>query len=158
MRANHPLHSRHAQLAAAACLLASHAGMAADPPVAVVKVVLGEVRILRAGEPVPAVVGSDLLSGDELLTGPSGAVGFTFSDESQLSLGPASRYRIQHYRFDATTHEGEFHGRLGQGSLGVISGKLARQSPDAVKVETPLSVLGVRGTEFLIEVAPGGIE
>jgi hypothetical protein len=137
--------------------LSQHA-RADEAPVAVVKTLSGEVSIVRAGASLPAGVGSDLLLGDELLTGPTGAVGFTFTDESRLSLGPASRYRIERYSFDAGTHEGEFRSRLARGSLGVISGRLAKQSPEAVKVETPLSVLGVRGTEFLIEVDPEGLQ
>jgi hypothetical protein len=33
-----------------------------------------------------------------------------------------------------------------------VSGKIAKQSPDAMKVRTPASVLGVRGTEFVVKV------
>jgi hypothetical protein len=39
---------------------------------------------------------------------------------------------------------------LKRGTLAVVSGKLAKQSPDAMKVRTPAAVLGVRGTEFLV--------
>jgi len=152
-----PLAVRITLLALPAFAITAGPCRAAEAAVAVVKVLSGEVSIERAGGSNPARVGSDLLPGDEVVTGPEASVGFTFTDESQLSLGPASRYRIERYRFDAGTHEGEFRGRLARGSLGVISGKLAKQSPDAVKVETPLSVLGVRGTEFLIEVDPEGL-
>jgi hypothetical protein len=34
----------------------------------------------------------------------------------------------------------------------MVSGKLARQSPDAVTVRTPSTMLGVRGTRFVVEV------
>ena len=56
------------------------------------------------------------------------------------------------YRFDTTTHQGQFDATLSKGSLAVVSGKIAKQSPDAMKVRTPASVLGVRGTEFVVEV------
>ena len=42
-----------------------------------------------------------------------------------------------------------------RGTLAVISGKLSKQSPKAVKFSTPSTVLGVRGTEFVIEVGDG---
>ena len=71
---------------------------------------------------------------------------------SVVSLGPNSRYSIERFRFDTTTHQGEFASRLGRGSLAMVSGKLAKQSPDAVTVRTPSTMLGVRGTRFVVEV------
>jgi hypothetical protein len=35
-----------------------------------------------------------------------------------------------------------------------VSGKLAKQSPEAMKVKTPAAILGVRGTEFLVRTGP----
>jgi hypothetical protein len=32
----------------------------------------------------------------------------------------------------------------------VISGRLAKASPDAMTVRTPTAILGVRGTEFVV--------
>ena len=43
-----------------------------------------------------------------------------------------------------------FESSLQKGTLAVVSGKLAKQSPDAMKVRTPAAILGVRGTEFLV--------
>ena len=42
-----------------------------------------------------------------------------------------------------------------RGTMAVISGKLSKQSPSAVQFRTPSSILGVRGTEFVIEVGDG---
>jgi hypothetical protein len=38
----------------------------------------------------------------------------------------------------------------------VISGKLAKANPDAVRFSTPTTTLGVRGTAFIIEVGGNG--
>jgi hypothetical protein len=35
----------------------------------------------------------------------------------------------------------------------VVSGKIAKQSPESVRFSTPTTTLGVRGTEFVIEAA-----
>jgi hypothetical protein len=35
-----------------------------------------------------------------------------------------------------------------------VSGKIAKQSPDAMKVRTPSTILGVRGTEFVVRAVP----
>ena len=37
-------------------------------------------------------------------------------------------------------------------SLTIETGKIAKQSPEAMKVRTPATVLGVRGTEFVVFV------
>ena len=40
------------------------------------------------------------------------------------------------------------------GTLAAVSGKIAKQSPGAMKVRTPSAVLGVRGTEFAARTEP----
>ncbi len=41
---------------------------------------------------------------------------------------------------------------IGVHSLAVISGQIAKSRQDAMKVRTPTSLLGVRGTRFIVEV------
>jgi len=97
-----------------------------------------------------AAVGSVVQQGDLVITGADGSVGITFRDNSLLSVGPDSVLSIDRFVFDSTTHQGAFESSLKQGTLAVVSGKLAKQSPDAMTVKTPAAILGVRGTEFLV--------
>ncbi|HUP33922.1 MAG TPA: FecR domain-containing protein [Candidatus Limnocylindria bacterium] len=115
-----------------------------------IKVAKGAVQVERAGQQVPATVGAVVQAGDVVVTGPDGSVGITFLDNSLLSAGPNSVLAIDRFTFDSTTHQGSFESSLRKGTLAVVSGKLAKQSPDAMKVKTPAAVLGVRGTEFLV--------
>jgi hypothetical protein len=115
-----------------------------------IKVSRGAVQIERAGQRTPAVVGAVVQAGDVVTTGADGAVGITFLDNSLLSAGPNSVLAIDRFAFDSTTHQGSFESSLRKGTLAVVSGKLAKQSPEAMKVKTPAAVLGVRGTEFLV--------
>lgn len=115
-----------------------------------VKVSRGAVLIERAGQKMPAPVGAVVQAGDVVTTGADGAVGITFLDNSLLSAGPNSVLAIDRFAFDSTTHQGSFESSLRKGTLAVVSGKLAKQSPDAMKVKTPAAALGVRGTEFLV--------
>jgi len=85
-------------------------------------------------------------------TGADGKVGITFIDNTRLSLGTDSRMELARFDFDATTHQGAFLGRMHKGTLSIISGQIAKSHPDAMKVETPTSVLSVRGTRFLVKV------
>jgi hypothetical protein len=115
-----------------------------------VKVAKGAVTIERGGQKLPAPVGAPVQAGDVVATGPDGSVGISFLDNSLLSAGPNSVLAIDRFAFDSTTHQGAFETSLKTGTLAVVSGKLAKQSPEAMKVKTPAAVLGVRGTEFLV--------
>jgi hypothetical protein len=119
-----------------------------------VKVVKGQVDIERSSRRLPATVGMKLQEGDLIVTGRDGSVGVTFNDDSLLSVGPDSVLAIDRFAFDSTTHAGRFDTSLRQGTLSAVSGKIAKQSPEAMKVRTPSTILGVRGTEFVVRAAP----
>jgi hypothetical protein len=42
---------------------------------------------------------------------------------------------------------------LEKGTLAVISGKLVKHTPGAMRIHTPSSIMGVRGTNFIVHVA-----
>lgn len=117
------------------------------------KVAKGSVHIERGGQRIRAGIGTHLQATDIVVTGSDGAAGITFIDNSLLSIGPNSELAIERYAFNSTTHEGSFDSSLRRGTLSVVSGKIAKQSPDAMKVRTPSSILGVRGTEFLVRTS-----
>jgi len=89
---------------------------------------------------------------DVLHTGADGSAGITFTDNTLMSFGPNTVFAVDKYSFDSTTHAGEFDGTLRQGRLAAVSGKMVKQSPESMKVRTPSSVMGVRGTEFVVQV------
>jgi hypothetical protein len=115
------------------------------------KVTKGTVYVERGGQRLVASVGTRLQSTDTVVTGADGSAGIAFIDNSLLSVGPNSVLAIERYAFNSTTHEGVFDTTLRRGTLAVVSGKIAKQSPEAMKVRTPSSILGVRGTEFLVQ-------
>ncbi len=132
-----------------ACSLVPAFALAED--IAQFKVTKGSVHVERGGQRLIAKAGLALQATDSVVTGPDGSAGITFVDNSLLSVGPNSILAIEKYAFNSTTHEGVFDTTLRKGTLSVVSGKIAKQSPDAMKVRTPSSILGVRGTEFLVQ-------
>jgi len=125
-----------------------------SPPTAAeigrIKVAKGAVTIERGGQSLPGAVGMRLETSDVVKTGADASVGITMSDNSLLSAGPNSVLSLDGFEFDATTYQGRFDTSLRDGSLAVVSGRIAKQSPDAMKVRTPFATLGVRGTEFAV--------
>src|SRR5438477_5448776 len=119
--------------------------------VGLVKIARGSVHIQRGGSTSPVVVGTPLQPSDVIVTGEDGSAGVTFTDNSLVAVGPNTVFAIDKYRFDSTTHAGEFEGNLRQGRLAAVSGKMVKQAPESMKIRTPSSIMGVRGTEFIVQ-------
>jgi len=117
-----------------------------------VKRVVGEAWIERGGRRLPPAPGFALLESDTLATGRNGRISITFIDNTRFSAGPSSRVALEQFRFDETTRRGTFVTRVNRGSLAVVSGQIAHENRDAMRVRTPTSVLGVRGTRFVVTV------
>jgi hypothetical protein len=128
------------------------AGTAMAADIGQIKVSKGDVQIQRGATKQAAKVGMGIQSSDVVLTGADGSAGITFTDNSLMSVGPNSVFAIDRYSFDSTTHSGEFEGSLRRGKIAAVSGKMVKQSPEAMKIRTPSAVMGVRGTEFVVQV------
>jgi hypothetical protein len=137
-----------ATVLAALCL----ADLAAAAEIGQIKTAKGQVTIERDGRTMPAAVGTRLQSADVVKTGADSSVGITMDDDSLLSAGSASVLSLDRYAFEPTTGQGRFDASLNRGTLAVISGRIAKGSPDAMTVRTPTAILGVRGTEFVVSV------
>jgi hypothetical protein len=126
------------------------AGAAGAAEIGQIKVSRGAVSVERAGKTLPGVVGLRLHNADVLKTGADASVGITLRDNSLLSAGPNSIVALDGFDFDAATSEGRLDAELRSGTLAVISGRIARQSPQSMTVRTPTALLGVRGTDFVV--------
>lgn len=131
-------------------LLCSHAASAAEAA-GIVKSSKGNVVLERAGQKMAASVGTAIQASDRLVTGADGAVGVTLRDNTLLSAGPNSTVDLNKFAFNSTTHAGAIDASVKRGTLSVISGKIAKATPEAVSFSAPGMTLGVRGTSFLID-------
>lgn len=120
-----------------------------------VKTSSGSVIIERASKRLPALVGTEVLVADKLRTGENGAVGVTLRDNTLLSAGPSSTLVIDKFVYDSTSQSGAMSINIRKGTLAVATGKIAKKTPESIDFHTPTSVLGVRGTEFVVEVGEG---
>jgi len=117
-----------------------------------IKVATGQVLVDRKGQSLPGRVGMSLETDDVVRTGVDGSVGITMRDNSLLSAGPNSILSLERFEFDPTTNEGRLDAQLRRGTLAVVSGRIAKKTPQAMTVRTPSATLGVRGTEFVVSV------
>ena len=117
-----------------------------------VKSSVGPVSIMRGGTAIAVAPGVRLEQGDVLVTGKTGRVGVAFNDDTRFAVGPNSQVAMSEFAYDRTRQTGKFLTKVDRGSLGVVSGRIAKSSRDAMRVKTPTSMLGVRGTKFVVEV------
>jgi hypothetical protein len=140
--------------AAAFCILAllTPFASAQDHRVGTLKSVTGLVDLGLAANKRSADVGSALLPADRITTGRHASATFMLKDGTVVSVGPNSTLELAKVQFDTTTQQGNLVLDLLQGSIRVITGWLGKLHPEQVKVMTPTSVVGVRGTDFIVEV------
>lgn len=115
------------------------------------KVVSGSVKAFRNDIYHVVKAGDPVWIGDKIITAAASFAGMTLYDNTRLTSGPNSSIVIDAFSFNTTTHKGELSASIGKGSLAVISGQLAKASPEKVVFNTDTMTVGVRGTEFIIE-------
>ena len=117
-----------------------------------VKTLKGEAALLREGRKIVPERGTRLYQSDILQTGKDGAMGIILRDDTALSIGPSSELALKEFVFQPK--EGLFSSvtRFVRGTLVYISGRIARLSPNSVKVETPVGIAAVRGTKLLVKI------
>ena len=117
----------------------------------VVKTRRGDAHVERGGQRFPLDPGVGVFQGDRVLTGATGYLGITLHDDTLLTLGPNALLVLDSYVFNARTQDGNFLVTLTRGALSVVTGLIAKRSPESFVVKTRLSTMGVRGTEFIVE-------
>lgn len=137
-----------------AALMFAVAAQAAD--IGQIKSAAGTVHIERDGKLIAAPIGSTVKQSDKLVTGADGTIGVTFLDNSLISAGPNSVLVLERYSYDPTTAAGRFDASLTKGTIAVVSGKMVKQKPESMRIRTPSTVMGVRGTEFVVRVDDSG--
>jgi hypothetical protein len=122
-------------------------------PAGKIKIASGAAFIVRDGQSIPAQAGATVFEADVLRTGTDGRLGLTLKDETRLSLGPSSEIRLDRFAYAPA------EGRLGfvlsvvRGVAAYVSGRIAKMAPDAVRLETPAAIVGVRGTTLVIRAS-----
>jgi len=119
-----------------------------------IKVASGSAFILRAGGLVPAQAGQVVFEADNLRTGADGRLGITLKDDTRVSLGPGSEVRLDRFVYAPAEGRMGFVLHVVRGVIAYVSGRIAKLSPDSIRLETPAAVAGVRGTTLAIQVVP----
>lgn len=118
------------------------------------KTMEGDVTLLRDGRSQPALPGGALREGDRIVTGRNSAAAVVLNDGTVVSVGPNSSVDMTHYIFDPTTQNGSLLLNLLQGTVRMVTGIMGKTNPELIRLTTPTTVVGVRGTDFIVEAQP----
>lgn len=95
-----------------------------------------------------------IFKGDTLQTGVDGTLGITFDDETTFTLRPNSQIAVDDFVYqDGGAHNAAIFNVL-RGTVAFVAAEVAHTGN--MKIDTPTSSLGIRGTTGLVEVPAGG--
>lgn len=106
-----------------------------------------------SGERTPLRRGQQINLGDRLESA-EGAATLKMVDQAILSLHPFSELFIRDYDVDT----GKIRIELNQGRLDTQTGEASRQNRQGYRLNTPFAALGIRGTEYSIQVNQGQLD
>jgi hypothetical protein len=136
----------------AALLATALPAFAQENVVGRIKTTAGAVSIFRQNASIPAKVGMPLFQSDAIRTGADGHAGITLKDETRLALGPNSDVQIDQFAYAPAQGKLGMVLKFARGVVAYVSGRIAKLSPDAVRLETPSAILGVRGTRMVVRI------
>ncbi len=104
--------------------------------------------VMHDTEKTPLRPKGHVYSGDTLVTDGTGRVRLWMMDDSIVSLGPDTEFRIEEYGFAGATLV--FTGKL-IGTAQIHAGEIANLNPDGISIVTPAGRVGIRGETVSIE-------
>lgn len=147
------LHSSLWRLISACGLsLVSCLAQAQQEPVGYVKTVAGDAWITTSGQRVKAQLGTAVMIGSQIKTQPGASLGVTFKDDTVMSFGPDTEMTVDEFIYAPAQGQLKLATQMGKGTLNYVSGVIAKLKPEAVTIKTPSGIIGVRGTQFLLQV------
>lgn len=139
-----------------ACALTLLPGLsqAQQEPIGYVKTVTGDAWITTMGQRVKAELGTAVMIGSEIKTESGASLGVTFKDNTVMSFGPDTEMKVDEFIYAPAQGQLKLVTQMVKGSLNYVSGLIAKLKPEAVAIKTPSGIIGVRGTQFLLQVEP----
>ena len=102
----------------------------------------------------PTKVGDAVYRGDMIQTGANGGLGIAFADGTSFTVSSNARMELNEFVYDPNGHSNSTLISLVQGTFTFIAGNIAHTGD--MKVDTPVGVMGIRGTAPRVEISPDG--
>ena len=118
-----------------------------------VKTLTGSATVIRTSAALPIATGQRVFSGDRIVSAQDGYVGIMLYDDTRLTIGPGSELLIREFEFNANSYVGNLTVSFLKGTARVVTGLIGKNSPENMRFNTPTATIGIRGTEFIVDVS-----
>jgi hypothetical protein len=92
--------------------------------------------------------GSPVYTDDVLSTGNGARLEVVFADGTSLTLGQNAVIEVDGYAYEPESESGSAAWDILSGAFLMVTGQIAKSSPEDVSIRTPVAYVGIRGTEF----------
>ncbi len=117
----------------------------------------GEVNVRQTdGRTTALAKGSNIDSGQAIVTGGNGRAQVRFTDGGLISLQPNTEFKIANYVDLNDPKEDRFLVDLLRGSMRAITGLIGKRNRDNYKLTTTTATIGIRGSGFKVGYNPDG--
>ena len=117
--------------------------------------VTGTAIIKRGSASLPVSKGTLIELNDRVET-KNGVVNIKFKDDTTVKVTESSALLIDDFVYDPKSGAGKLGLKAAAGTVRYVSGNIAHNNPNSVKINTPTAAIAVRGTDFVMSVDETG--
>jgi hypothetical protein len=129
------------------------ASAAADEPIGNVVALTGVATVIRNKDSIALKLKDDIFLNDTVQTSNSSSLGITFNDATTFNLRANAKITIDSYVYEDGGKENAGIFDIGKGTVAFVAAAVAKTGD--MKITTPTTSLGIRGTTGLVEVGEG---
>jgi hypothetical protein len=126
---------------------------ASDEPIGNVATLTGSATVTRNNTPTPLKLQDDIFLNDVLQTSANSSLGVTFNDATTFNLTGNAQITVDNYIYEDGGKKNSALFDIGKGTVAFVAAAVAKSGD--MKISTPTSTLGIRGTTGLVEVPEG---
>lgn len=124
----------------------------ADPEIGLAKTVKGAPEIIRGNTASPCTENMKLRAGDSVRTPANASVGILLFDGTRLAVGEKSELSIKQFVFEPAEGKFALLVAIKSGVVAYYSGKIGKLSPSSVEIQSPVGMIGTRGTRLAAKI------
>jgi hypothetical protein len=119
-------------------------------PIGNVATLTGIATVIRNKNSLPLHLRDDIFLNDQVQTSSSSSLGITFNDATTFTLSASAKMTIDNYIYEDGGKQNAGIFDIGKGTVAFVAAAVAKTGD--MKITTPASTLGIRGTTGLVEV------
>jgi hypothetical protein len=115
----------------------------------------GDVSVKRDTKELKAFIGFILKKNDEVITKNKSKALLLFNDNTSITVGKNSSLQVNEFLVDENApQKSKTEYKFNKGLFRTITGKIGKLNPKGFKIKTKSASIGIRGTDFIVNVTP----